>query len=146
MAMSALINFMTFIVHYLGYNLEKFPNIRDGGNHGCPVHDAFLGGWPKFYSTQRLVPYPSRGFIVRRVGEREWLRDDDVVGIVLADPEPDVFVSQPDGESAVFQRHAEGPNLLAAPVANFLELEGRVLGIRLQQLELLVRTFAGSPS
>jgi hypothetical protein len=26
---------------------------------------------------------------------------------VLADPEPDVFVSQPDGESTVFQRHAD---------------------------------------
>jgi hypothetical protein len=57
---------------------------------------------------------------------------------VLPDPEPQIFVSQPDGKSTVFQRHADRPNFLAAPVADLLELQRRVLRIGLQLRKLLV--------
>jgi hypothetical protein len=58
---------------------------------------------------------------------------------MLSDPEPKIFVSQTDGESAVLQRHADRPDFLAAPVADLLELQRRVLRIGFQQRKLLVR-------
>ena len=58
---------------------------------------------------------------------------------MLPDPEAEIFISQPDGKSTVFQRHAGRPNFLAAPLTDFLELQGRVLWIGFKQRELLVR-------
>jgi hypothetical protein len=59
---------------------------------------------------------------------------------VPSDPEPKIFVGKPDGKSAVFQGHADRPNLLAAPVSDFLELQGGEWRIGFQQCELIVCT------
>jgi len=56
---------------------------------------------------------------------------------VLADPKPEIFAGQPDGKSTVFQRHADRPDFFAAPLADLLELQGRVLRIGFQQSKLL---------
>lgn len=70
------------------------------------------------------------------------LLDKKIIDVVFADPEPEVFILQSDGESTILQTDPCGPNVVPMTFAELLELQGRVLRIFLQQGELLVGTGA----
>ena len=52
---------------------------------------------------------------------------------MLTDPKPHVIIREIDGQGAVFQCHARGLDFLTIAVAQFLEVEGRVLRVGFQQ-------------
>src|ERR1700693_2135806 len=64
--------------------------------------------------------------------------DESVIDVMRADPKPHVLVGQPDSQGAVFQRYPRRPDFLPVAVAEFFELQGRVLRIVFQQGELLI--------
>jgi hypothetical protein len=61
---------------------------------------------------------------------------------MLTDPKPHVIIREIDGQGAVFQCHARGLDFLTIAVAQFLEVEGRVLRVGFQQRELLISASA----
>ena len=61
---------------------------------------------------------------------------------MLADPKPHILVRQLDSQDAVFQRHPRRPDFLPVAIAEFFELEGRVLRIVFQQGELFISPHA----
>lgn len=65
------------------------------------------------------------------------LSEESVIAFVIADPEPQIAVWPLDRESAMAQCDPCRPNLMPKPVSYLLELQRRMLRIRLQEGELL---------
>jgi len=65
-------------------------------------------------------------------------RDQEVVVLVAANPEPQKPIGLFDSESAVPDGDAGGPDLPALALTDFFELQGAVPRVGLEQCELLV--------
>ena len=50
------------------------------------------------------------------------LRGEGVIDVVLPNPKPQVFIGEPGGKGAIFQRDARGPDFLPIALAEFFEL------------------------
>ena len=85
-------------------------------------------------SSDDTAPLESRSGPILKRGSLE----ESVIDVMLGDPKPHVFIGQLDSQDAVFQRHPRRPDFLPVAVAEFFELQGRVLRIVFQQGELFI--------
>jgi hypothetical protein len=65
-------------------------------------------------------------------------RDQPIVSLVISDPEPQISIAQLDCQCTIFQRNSRRPNLVVPAFSNFLELQGWMLRIGLDQGKLFV--------
>ena len=68
--------------------------------------------------------------------------DEQAVDVMLSDPEPDILLPVFEGQSAIFERDAGGPDLFPRTDADFFELERAMVRIVFEQGELLIGSTA----
>ena len=64
--------------------------------------------------------------------------NEDVIDVVLANPELQVLLGKLDSQGAILQGDARGPDFRPSALTELLELQGRMLRVSLQQRELLI--------
>ena len=58
--------------------------------------------------------------------------DQSIIHTMLTNPKPDIPVRKFDSQRTILQCHSRGPNLLPIAIAQFLEVQRRMLRIRFQ--------------